>query len=213
MNKKGGSNISGTTLTNTHACKHLPQKYHYTHCTIDSDKKLTFPKEISQFLCNRHSETVKRNSHIGFRKPNSKIGVLKTKTEHRGMKNEIQQVGYFKRKLIGGVLRTKTQSRGTTIQSNGKGQLKRGFEIRYIILSQFKRGVSDFVSKRKNTLPNLETLKSDGRMSQKRYPRVQEGMFPSQIKKEVRYRNPFFVSHQPPSSRCVLISWCLLQSG
>jgi hypothetical protein len=32
----------------------------------------------------------KRNSYIGFRKPNSKIGVSKTKTEHRGMKNEIQ---------------------------------------------------------------------------------------------------------------------------
>ena len=48
----------------------------------------------------------KRNSHIGFRKPNSKIGVSKTKTEHRGMKNEFQQVGYWKRKLIGGVSET-----------------------------------------------------------------------------------------------------------
>ena len=55
----------------------------------------------------------KRNSHIGFRKPNSKIGVSKTKTEHRGMKNEFQQVGYFKRKLIGGVLETKVDLWGT----------------------------------------------------------------------------------------------------
>ena len=40
-----------------------------------------------------------------------------------------------------------------------------------------------FVSKRKNTLPNLETLKLDCRMNQKRYPRAQEGMFSSRIKK------------------------------
>ena len=50
-------------------------------------------------------------------------------------------------------------------------------------------------------------------MNQKRYQRVQEGMFSEQKKKSCDYRNPFFVSHQPPSSRCVLISWCLLQSG
>ena len=78
------------------------------------------------------------------------------------------------------------------IQSKGKGYLKRGFEMRYIILSQFKRGISDFVSKRKNTLPNLEALKSDGRMSQKRYPRVQEGMFPSQIKKRCVTATPSY---------------------
>ena len=67
---------------------------------------------------------------MGFRKPNSKIGVSKTKTEHRGMKNEFQQVGYFKRKLIGGVLETKVEHRvsetrfsmwGTMVQSKSKG--------------------------------------------------------------------------------------------
>ena len=64
---------------------------------------------------------IKRNSHIGFRRPNPKIGVSKTKTEHRGMKNEIQQVGYFKRKLIGGVLETKVDLWGIRNQIQGVG--------------------------------------------------------------------------------------------
>ena len=111
-------------------------------------------------------------------------------------------MGYFKRKLIGGVLETKVDLWGIRNQIQGVGYygpiseqgvssserlgieyLKRGFEIRYIVLSQFKRGISDFVSKRKNNLPNLETLKLDGRMNQKRYPRVQEGMFSEQKKR------------------------------
>ena len=67
---------------------------------------------------------------MGFRKPKFEIGVSKTKTEYRGMKNEFQQVGYQKRSLIGGVretrfrvwvLRTKTQNMGTMIQYKGKG--------------------------------------------------------------------------------------------
>ena len=96
----------------------------------------------------------------------------KTKIEHRGMKNEIQQVGYFKRKLIGGVLETKVEHRvsetgfnrwGTENENSKQGYndpikergvssserlgieyLKRGFEMCYIVLSQFKRGISGF---------------------------------------------------------------------
>ena len=81
---------------------------------------------------------------MGFRKPKFEIGVLRTKYGHRGMKNEIQEVGYQKRSLIGGVretrfrvwvLRTKTQNMGTMIQYKSKGYLKRGFEMGYIVLS------------------------------------------------------------------------------
>ena len=79
------------------------------------------------------------------------------------MKNEIQQVGYFKRKLIGGVSETifkvwgaenenskqgyyaPNQERGVSSSERlGIEYLKRGFEIRYIVLSQFKVGTSDF---------------------------------------------------------------------
>ena len=79
------------------------------------------------------------------------------------MKNEFQQVGYFKRKLIGGVLETKVDLWGIRNQIQGVGYydliqwqgvssserlgieyLKREFEIQHIILSQFKRGISDF---------------------------------------------------------------------
>ena len=63
----------------------------------------------------------KRKSHIGFRKPNSKIGVSKTKTEHRGMKNEIQEVGYQKRSLIGGVSETRFKVWGTENESHTMG--------------------------------------------------------------------------------------------
>ena len=79
------------------------------------------------------------------------------------MKNEFQQVGYWKRKLIGGVLETGFNRWGTENQNAKQGYkgltqehgvssserlgieyLKRGFEIDHIILSQFKRGISDF---------------------------------------------------------------------
>ena len=79
------------------------------------------------------------------------------------MKNEFQEVGYFKRKLIGGVLETRFKVWGTENQNSKQGYydpiqeqgvssserlgieyLKQGFEIDYIVLSQFKRGISDF---------------------------------------------------------------------
>ena len=84
------------------------------------------------------------------------------------MKNEIQQVGYFKRKLIGGVLETKVDLWGIRNQTKGVGTengnsqqgyydpiqgqgvssserlgieyLKREFEMWHIVLSQFKVG-------------------------------------------------------------------------
>ena len=87
----------------------------------------------------------------------------KTKIEHRGMKNEIQQVGYRKQKLTYGVSETRFNMWGTENQSSKQGYydpikeqgvssserlgieyLKREIEIRYIILSQFKRGIIDF---------------------------------------------------------------------
>ena len=58
---------------------------------------------------------------MGFRKPKIKIGVLKTKTEYRGMKNEFQQVGYWKRKLIGGVSETRFKVWGTENQNQEHG--------------------------------------------------------------------------------------------
>ena len=63
----------------------------------------------------------KRNSHIGFRKPNSKIGVLKTKVGHRGMKNEIQGVGYQKQKLTYGVSETRFKVWGIENENPEKG--------------------------------------------------------------------------------------------
>ena len=79
------------------------------------------------------------------------------------MKNEFQQVGYRKRKLIGGVSETIFKVWGAENENSKQGYydpnqeqgvssserlgieyLKRGFEIHYIILSQFKRGISDF---------------------------------------------------------------------
>ena len=79
------------------------------------------------------------------------------------MKNEIQQVGYRKRKLIGGVSETIFKVWGAENENSKQGHYdptqkqwvsssewlgieypKRGFEIHYIVLSQFKRGISDF---------------------------------------------------------------------
>ena len=79
------------------------------------------------------------------------------------MKNEFQQVGYEKRKSLSGVLKTKSDRWGTWNQNSKQGYygpiqeqgvssserlgieyLKRGFEMYYIVLSQFKRGISDF---------------------------------------------------------------------
>ena len=87
----------------------------------------------------------------------------KTKIEHRGMKNEIQQVGYWKQKLTYGVSETRFKVWGTENENSKQGHyapiqgqgvssserlgieyLKRVFEIRHIVLSQFKRGTSDF---------------------------------------------------------------------
>ena len=78
----------------------------------------------------------------------------KTKIEHRGMKNEIQQVGYRKQKLTYGVSETRFRVWGTENGNSKQGYydpnqeqgvssserlgieyLKRGFEIRHIVLS------------------------------------------------------------------------------
>ena len=72
-------------------------------------------------------------------------------------------MGYFKRKLIGGVPETKVDLWGTENENSKYGHndpiqgqgvssserlgiehMKREFEIDYIVLSQFKRGISDF---------------------------------------------------------------------
>ena len=79
------------------------------------------------------------------------------------MKNEIQQVGYRKQKLTYGVSGTRFNMWGTENQNSEQGYndpiqwqgvssserlgieyLKRGFEMYYIVLSQFNRGISDF---------------------------------------------------------------------
>ena len=75
------------------------------------------------------------------------------------MKNEIQWVGYWKQKLIGGVSETIFKVWGTENENSKRGYydpnqeqgvssserlcieyLKRGFEMYYIVLSQFKAG-------------------------------------------------------------------------
>ena len=72
-------------------------------------------------------------------------------------------MGYVKQKLTYGVSETRFKVWGTENQNSTQGYydpiqgqgvssserlgieyLKRGFEMRYIILSQFKRGISDF---------------------------------------------------------------------
>ena len=55
---------------------------------------------------------------MGFRKPKFEIGVLKTKVGHRGMKNEIQEVGYQKQKLTYGVSETRFKVWGTENQNS-----------------------------------------------------------------------------------------------
>ena len=72
---------------------------------------------------------------MGYVKQKLTYGVSETRFKVWGTENENSKQGYYDPNQEQGV---------SSSERLGIEYLKRGFEIHYIILSQFKRGISDF---------------------------------------------------------------------